>query len=105
MIMGTLSITHMVQPVFLLGSLASGDLGEKETRSHLCLFPWFQRKVLMRGRTMCRTPGQGPGSTRWAVFQRGDWERKHLVTTFSTFYYSSVWGWRCRARATAGFNK
>lgn len=35
--MGTLSITHMVQPVFLLGSLASGDLGEKETRSHLCL--------------------------------------------------------------------
>jgi hypothetical protein len=51
--MGTHSITHMAQPVFLLGNLASGDLGEDEMRSHLCLFPWFQRKVPMRGRTMC----------------------------------------------------
>lgn len=49
MIMGTRSITCMAQPVFLLGNLASGDLRENETRSHLCLFPWFQRKVLIRG--------------------------------------------------------
>lgn len=69
MIMGTLSITHMVQPVFLLGSLASGDLGEKETRSHLCLFPWFQRKVLMRGRMMLSHTWPGP--------------RKHEVGSFS----------------------
>lgn len=48
---------------------------------------------------------QGPGSIKGSSFQRGYRERKHLVTTFSTFYYSSVWGWRCRARATAGFNK
>lgn len=70
MIMGTLSITYMVQPVFLLGSLASGDLGENERRSHLFLFPWFQRKVLMRGRTMCL-------SHTWP----GPW--KHEVGSFS----------------------
>lgn len=56
--MGTLSIPHMAQPVFPLGHLASGDLGENETRSHLCLFPRFQRKVLMRGKMMCPTPGR-----------------------------------------------
>lgn len=100
--MGTRSVTRKAQPVFLLRNLASGDLGENETRSHLCLFPWFQRKVLMRERTMCRTPGR---ALEVSNFHRGYRERKHLMTTFSTFYYSSVWGWRCRGRATAGFNK
>lgn len=56
MIIRTLSITHMAQSVFLLGSLAFGDLGENET-SHLCLLPWLQRKVLRKGRTLFQAPG------------------------------------------------